>query len=416
MPTAVTPTKSADGAATLCVARQPILDRQDRVFGYELLYRAAPGDTACTTDGDLAGARVLTDAVLDIGLDTLTGGRLAFINLTRALLVGDGSTIVPAGGAVLEIREDVSIDPEVTRKVQELRAAGYRLALDDFVPGSDAEALLPFVEFVKLDVLALSEALLESEAQRLLARGLTLVAEKVETREMHERLKGMGYHLFQGYYFSKPVIHAGAALPARHMAYLGLLAELNRPDLTVGELEALVKQDASLSLRVLQCVNSAAFGIRREVTSIREALVLLGIEPIRKWASVWCLAGLNTGNSAELATLALLRARSCEVLGEGLTEVENSELFIVGLCSLLDVMLHRTMPDALQYLPLSSGAQRALLGDTNRMRSVLDAVIAYEGGAFEQASSDAVRAGAPASRLPDAYASALRWARQLSQT
>lgn len=412
MPTAVTPS-SKSTPATLCVARQPILDPNEQVFGYELLYRAAPGDTACTTDGDLAGARVLTDAVLDIGLDTLTGGRLPFINLTRALLVGDGSTIVPPGAAVLEIREDVTIDDEVTRKVKELRGAGFRLALDDFIPDSDAEALLPYVEFVKLDVLALPEAELVRQAKRLRAMGLTLVAEKVETRDVYERLKAAGYQMFQGYYFSKPVLHQGAALPARHVAYLGLLAELNRPDVTVREVEALVKQDASLSLRVLQCVNSAAFGIRREVTSIREALVLLGIEPIRKWASVWCLAGLNTGNTAELATLALLRARSCEALGEGLSEVQDSELFIVGLCSLLDVMLHRAMSDALRYLPLSSGAQSALLGDANRMRDVLDAVIAYEGGAFEQASGSAVKAGAPAARLPIAYAAALRWARQL---
>jgi EAL and modified HD-GYP domain-containing signal transduction protein len=124
---------------------------------------------------------------------------------------------------------------------------------------------------------------------------------------------------------------------------------------------------------------------------------------------------LNTGNAAELATLALLRARSCEALGEGLQGVEHAELFLVGLCSLLDVMLHRSMSDAVRYLPLSGGAQRALLGDENRMRSVLDAVIAYEAGEWDSASGAASKAGAEASRLPDAYASALRWARQLQQ-
>ena len=142
-----------------------------------------------------------------------------------------------------------------------------------------------------------------------------------------------------------------------------LLSELNRPNLTVLELEELIKQDASLSLKVLRCVNSAALPLRREVRSIHDAVVLLGIGPIRQWASVWALASLNTGGSPELATLALLRARSCELLARELAGVDTAELFLVGLCSLLDAMLGRPMADALEHLPLSPAAKRTLLGE-----------------------------------------------------
>jgi EAL and modified HD-GYP domain-containing signal transduction protein len=178
------------------------------------------------------------------------------------------------------------------------------------------------------------------------------------------------------------------------------------------ELEDLVKQDAVLSVRVLQCINSAAFAIRREVRSVREALVLLGMAPIRKWASVWCLAKLNAGVTSELATMALLRARTCELLSEDVPEVDGNEMFLVGLCSLLDAMVGRPMSEAIADLPLSLPARQALLGGHNPLRSLLDAVTAYETGAFEMALQTEI--GADDVRLPRAYSSALTWARELS--
>ena len=178
------------------------------------------------------------------------------------------------------------------------------------------------------------------------------------------------------------------------------------------ELEELVKQDTVLSLRVLQCINSAAFAIRREVRSIREALVLLGMGPIRKWASVWCLAKLSVGRTSELATMAMLRARACELLAEDLDDVDAHEMFLVGLCSLLDAMLDRPMHEALGELPLSEPARNALLGEPNALRSVLNAVMAYETGSWEEAlTSEFVT---DELILPRSYSSALLWARELS--
>ena len=178
------------------------------------------------------------------------------------------------------------------------------------------------------------------------------------------------------------------------------------------ELEELVKQDAVLSLRVLQCINSAAFAIRREVRSIREALVLFGRDPIRKWASVWCLGKLNDGEPSELARIAMLRARACELLAEDLPGIDPNEMFLVGLCSLLDSMLGRPMNEVLAGLPLSETARDALHGVRNPLRGVLDAIIAYEAGSWEEALTP--QFGADELSLPRTYGSALVWAREIS--
>ena len=323
---------------TVHIARQAILDARGHVVGYELLYRGSVGDTACTVEGDVAGASVLTGAVLDLRLDALTDGRTAFINITRSMLLNGVATLLRPSLALFELREDISIDDEVIDACRTLSQSGYRLALDDFVPGSAAEVLLPYVSHVKVDTLALSRETIAALARRLTSSGITLVAEKVETRDVFEWARDAGCGLFQGHYFRRPELRSGGAVPARQASHLRLLAALNQPTLTTDRLEELIKQDAALSLRVLQCINSAAFPIRREVRSIGEALVLLGVGPIRKWASVWCLAKLNAGATSELATMALLRARACELLGDEVSDASSGELFLVGLCSLLDVI------------------------------------------------------------------------------
>jgi EAL and modified HD-GYP domain-containing signal transduction protein len=396
------------------VARQAILDTRGHVIGYELLYRGSVRDTACTIEGDVAGARILTGAVLDLRLDALTDGRTAFINVTRSMLLNGVATLLRPSLAVFELREDIAIDAEVIEACRSLSESGYRVALDDFVPGSAAEALLPYVSHVKVDTLSLSPQAVAELNRRVAPRGVSLVAEKVETRAAFDRMREAGCQLFQGHYFRRPEMRSGGAVPMRHTAHLRLLATLNQPTLTRDGLEALIKQDAGLSLRVLQCINSAAFPIRREVRSIGDALMLLGVEPVRKWASVWCLARLNAGSTSEIATLALLRARACELLGGQIDEVETGEAFLVGLCSMLDVILCCPMAEALAELPLSEAAQRALLGHSNPLRSILETVMAYEDGAWEQAVAAGEAIGAPEPELREAYGGALVWAHELS--
>jgi c-di-GMP-related signal transduction protein len=401
-----------DTRETLYVARQPILDAAGTLFGYELLYREATGAEVELRD-DLASARVLTDAVVNLGLDTITGGKPAFLNLSRPLLLRLPA-LLPATSAVFELHRDIPLNDETFAACQQLHDAGYALGLDDFDPEADAAALLPFAKFVKVNTSRTSPATLTSIARGLASSGIRLIADEVRTREVFEHTKAAGYHLFQGRFFSQPTVCQGTAVPGRHLAYLRLLAALNRPDITLSEVEDLVKHDVSLSYRVLRCVNSAAFGLRREVLSIRQALLMLGLAPVRTWASVWCVAGLNTGGISELVTTVLIRGRSCELLAEQRRDEHSSEMFLVGLCSMLDLMLGRPMREAIADLPLSTAARQALIGEPNAQRTLLDAVITYEQAEWDTATASAETIGLRGADLAEAYTASLRWARELA--
>ncbi len=396
------------------VARQPILDARQQVFGYELLYRATSAADACNEVDVSVSARVIGDALLGIGFDTLTDGRRAFINLDVQTLLADASGLFDPEQVVLEILESVSVTPAVEAMCRSLHDRGYALALDDFVPGSAAEALVPLARFVKLDVLALAPDELQTTTKRLLAAGVTVVAEKVETAEVFERARTAGCSLFQGYYFCRPATFSGRALPAGHVTQMRLVAALNRPSVSLGAIEDLLKHDASLSYRVLRSVNSAGFGLRREVHSIREALLLLGLDQVRKWSAIWALAGLNRGPT-ELVTMTVIRARCCELIGQALDRSDQgAAYFLLGLCSLLDVLLGHPMEAVLGELPLDPEIHAALSGETNPARRALDAVIHFEQGRWDDAAAVATSLGLDADTLPDAYADALGWARKLT--
>jgi EAL and modified HD-GYP domain-containing signal transduction protein len=398
------------------VARQPILDQNRKVFGYELLYRAEAGDLACTASPDMASASVLTDALLNIGFETLTDGRKGFMNVTRGLLLSEAGSLVPAPSSVLELLETIEAEPAVIDACRALKSAGYTLALDDFVPMSRAERLLPYVKIVKVDVLATTAETRAKVAQRLLPRGITMLAEKVETAEMYEEALADGYTLFQGYFFCKPKTLRSGPLPASRLAHLQVLTAINQPNVTVALVEDVVKREASLSYKLLRCVNSAAAGIHQEIHSIRQAILLLGMDRIRTWASVWAMAGINGRNTTEIVTIAVLRARCCELLGKVLGEDTGQELFLLGLCSLLDAMLGQPLANVVPGLPLSRETRGALLGQDNQARRVLDAVIMQERGAWDRAEEAAFRAGLSGADLAVAHAEALRWGHTLTQS
>jgi c-di-GMP-related signal transduction protein len=391
------------------------MDAKRRVSGYELLYRAQGTDRVCTTAGDLAAARVVTDALLAIGLDALTGGLPAFLNFTRELLLEDTAALLPPKSVVIELREDIVVDEPVIAAVQELKERGYTIALDDFSADSGAEALLQYAKYVKLDVLGTAPILWQPLAHRLASLKLHVVAERVETIDVVDQARDAGCTLFQGYYFCRPSTTSAKALPARRLAYLNLFSAVNKPDLTINELEDLVKRDVSLTMRVLRSINSAAFSLGQQITSVRHALVMLGVQQVKKWASVWAMAGLNSGGTPEVVSVALLRARSCELIGTAWKGPEaGAELFLLGMCSMLDAIVDQPMERAIAGLQLTPGVRDALLGGDNPMRSILDAVVAHEQGDWDRSGEIMQSLKLDAELAPRAYTDALKWARDIS--
>ena len=411
---------SPASAGQIFVARQPILDTRRRVVGYELLYRhSAETDTSGLVanggpSADHATAHLICDGLLAIGLDTLTDGRKAFVNISRRLLLDGIPAVLPPDRVVFELGADIEADSEVLDACRSLRAKGYALAIDDFTINEWLADLVPLVNYVKVDVAAQDAGERPRVTKADLPAGPAIVGTKIETSQQFEQAVADGYALVQGFFFGRPVMREGRSVPAQPLAQMRLVRALNDPDLSVHKLEELVKHDPSLCYRILRTVNSAGFALQTTISSIREALVLLGRDAIRRWASLWMLAGLSQHAHSELLATAAMRARCCELLGSFQNDDEAAaDGFLVGMCSLLDAILERPMESLLEELPLPPLVRGALLGEDNPRRQLLDCATAYAAGQFDVSIRAAQRLRIDPLQVPKAYNEALRWAREL---
>jgi EAL and modified HD-GYP domain-containing signal transduction protein len=406
---------SSEAPARIFVARQPILDTTGRIAGYELLYRqAADASTMTGVQHDYATAKVI-DGLFAIGFDTLTSGRTAFINVTRRLLLDGVPAVLPRDRVVLELGADIEADSDVLAACRRLRDDGYALAIDDFTVTAWTAELVPLVQYVKIDVLraGTTAARLPAVAAAAMPK---LVAKRIETAEAFTQAVTGGYDLFQGFFLGRPAIRESRPVPAQHLASLRLLQALNDPRLSVHQLEDLIKHDPTLCFLILRTVNSAAYALRTTVQSIREALLLLGRDTVRRWASLWALAGLSQQAHAELLAMATIRARCCELLGASTGDDDAAaEGFLVGMCSLMDAILGQPMPAVVEAMPLPEPVRDALLGEENARRRLLDCTVAYEQGSWDRCYELSRGTGVNPTVLPAAYAEALRWSAELRQ-
>ena len=395
------------------VARQPILDRERRVHGYELLFH--PTSTA-EPDGSLDGrasARVIADAALAFGLHTLTNGRRAFVNVPHRLLLEGIPAALPPKQVVLELQDDVEADDEVVKACRELRRAGYAIALDNFTLGEKTAPLVGVANFLKMnidvrpDLMAINRLVTAPGASG--ARP-AFIAQNLDHAEQFVEAQRGAFGFFQGAFIGRPVTQGARNVPGHRLGHLKLLGALYEPDLSIYQLENLIKQDATLCYRVLRAVNSAGYGLQSTVTSIRDALVLLGRDSVRRWTSLWVMASLSTGAPPELVSMSSVRARFCELIGgSALGDERVDDGFLLGMCSMLDAILEVPMPVVISQLPLNEDTRAALRGDDTPGRRLLDCAMAYERGAWDRCVPLAKRAGVDEAKLPAAYLDALRW-------
>jgi len=392
------------------VARQPILDSVGRLFAYELLFRPA----VATPESGLS-ARVVTDAILDIGLDTLTHGRPAFIDVTRQFLLDGIPLVLPPTRVIVRLLDEVGSDDEVVRSCTELHQKGYAIAVADAL-SETGSALLPHVDFAHIALARTSDAAARDVLNRLAARGRpALIAQGIEDAAQFEEARRCGFRYFKGFFFGHPAVHAARTVPAHLLGRFRILRELHGRDLTIDRIEALVEQDAVICYRLLRLVNSAGFAQRSEIQTLRQALVLLGTLNVRRWLSVWLLDSVSEGSHPELAAMSAIRARCCELLAGALHDDAPADAFLLGMCSMLDVILQRPMPAILDQLPLSDATTRALCGENNRHRQLLDCVIAYERGQWDECLRLAGLMTLDPVRLHAAHKQALQWTNGVQQ-
>ncbi len=414
MSTAPAHTESAGSAARIFVARSPIVDRASRVYGYELLVRPPSGMAANEPPEERASARALADALLAIGLDALTDGRQAFLSVGRQLVLEGLPEVLPSARVVIEVGTALHAHADAIAACQALRKTGYKIAIDDFVPGPTTADLLPLADYLKVAVTSPTVKMVRGLFGP--NRGPLLIAKGVDSVAQFSEAALAGFTHFQGYFFGRPVVSQGRAVVGSRLQNLQLLRALDNENLSVHHLEELVKHDAALVHRILRTVNSAGYGLRGTIKSIRDALVILGRNTIRRWVVLWSIAGLNDTAPQELIVMSCVRARFCELLAVRMNHLDEAgEGFLVGMCSLLDAILEQPMAQVLQALPLEDDTKAALLGEQNEMRRLIDCAVAYERGDWETCDRIVHTLGLSPDALPAIYADSLKWTRELRQ-
>lgn len=390
---------------SILIARQPIFDRNLNVYAYELLFRGSMLNESGVTEfnGDAATTQVITNAFVEFGIERVIGNKRAFINLTRTYITGEIPLPFDPGHVVLEVLEDIVVDTEVIEGVNTLAKQGFTVALDDFIYSEELQPLIQSASIIKIDILAITEQELIDHVELLKDQDVKLLAEKVETEAQFNLCKDLGFDYYQGYFFCRPTLIDGKALPDNKIAVLRILNRLQDPDITIDELEQLIKEDVTLTFKLLRLLNSAAIALPKQVDTIRRGLLFLGLKSIRSWATLISFSDLEPRTS-ELMTAAIIRAKMSSELAP-LFSCDKEVAFMAGLFSLLDAILEQPMEEILNSLPLDEDMKDALLLKSDKqLGKLLLFVINYEQDSFES-----IPPNISISELNSAYLTATEW-------
>ncbi len=369
----------------MSVARQPILDRDGSLIGYELLFREPNSETAGVLDNRAATSTVILDGLFDVGLFDLVGENLAYVNVSRDFLLSVRPPPLPPGRVVLELLEDQIVDDALLDVLADLVAQGFTIALDDFRLTPETERLLRYASIVKLDVLEHTDKALDGLVEHLRADypGLSLLAEKVETRAEWVRCHVLGFDAFQGYFFARPSRLQRSRLPTQALTSLSTMVELSATE-DFDELNRIITRDAGLSMRLLRYANSASVSLPRRVGSVQEGLAWLGAATVRRFAMMVALASAHDVPNQLLVT-ALVRARMCQLLSGAGDSAAGDSYFTVGLFSVADALADVPMQLVIEQLPFRYDVVDALLYGSGTLGELLGGVIAYQRGDFTAA-------------------------------
>lgn len=395
------------------VARQPIFDRGENIWGYELLYRTSQQGPACVTDQDAATSQVIADGFVLAG-DGISQGSKLLINFPQKMLVEDAAFALPPDVCVIEILETVKPDPELMAALRRLKDAGYTLALDDFVGEPGFEPILEMADIVKVDILGRSPKQVIELYRQLKPYGCKLLAEKIETVKIYELTKQLGFEYFQGFFFCRPQVLAGKKMNSSELTKLQLMEKLGHPDYDVNELAQIIAVDISLSYRLLRYINSAAFSLRSQIESVRQAIVMLGHKQLSQWLRVVVMSDLSTTKkTGELAYMSAMRARFLELVSSSDKSIPPESMFLLGLFSLLDAILGQPMENVMKELPLDDDLRNALLGKESRGRQWLDLVETFDRAEWEKLEAKLVDMGLEPELAAKAHAQAMAWAAEI---
>jgi EAL and modified HD-GYP domain-containing signal transduction protein len=392
------------------VARQPILDRTQKVFGYELLFRDGL-ENCFRADPDIASRSTL-DTTLLFGMNTLCDGKRGFVNCTRDVLLKDLLTLLPSDHTVAEILETVEPGDRVIAACKRLKDAGYLIALDDFAPNDPRTPLCDFADILKVDFRATK---IEERAalMRQFGKGKRqMLAEKIETPLEFRQARDMGFVLFQGHFFRHPEILTAREVPANKLHHLRLLEMVCRIELDLKELEKMIKQEASICYRLLRYLNSPLFGFSLEIKSIRHAMAILGERELRRWIRLVVTVSAAEQKCSELILNGLSRARFCELISGKLRT--DGDMFLMGLLSVMDSIMEVQMEVLLAQVPVDREMKSVLLGQPSKLRPLYQLMLAQESGEWEHSARLAVEVKLSNEEVSERWWQAMQWAQNVT--
>ena len=407
-------------AQEIFIGRQPILDREQQLYAYELLFRRGTQNSADVTDDLAATATVLSHVFSELGLEAALGPYLGFVNLDARMLASDAIELLPKDKFVLEVLETVDITPEVVSRCRELKDRGFTLALDDFVTFEERhKPLLELADIVKVDLMGMDAAALQRTVAALRPWNVKLLAEKVDDVAQVMVCRELGFELFQGYYFAKPTVIAGKKLSQSELSLIRLLG-LILDDAETPQLEGIFKQEPGLTMNLMRLTNSAASGLRQKITSLRHAITVLGRRQLQRWLQLLLYTNPAGGGANPLLQLAATRGRFMELLAGDLMgagrEFED-RAFMTGIMSLMPALLHVPIGEVIATLNVDTEVREALENRAGVLGRMLQLAEEQEAGNMEACFALIVELpGIDADRVNAALTQALAWANNIGQT
>lgn len=400
--------RKGDCEMNVYVARQAILDTNKQVVAYELLFRNNNVNNFAYVKDLNPTLDVIKNSFSVIGFDKITEGKKAFINFDEELIKSEVVEMLPSKSITIEILETVEPSNKIIERCKDLKRKGYTIALDDFKYDDRFDELIKYVDIIKIDFRITRGIERKKIVHKLRNKNVKFLAEKIETLEEYEKALEYGYSYFQGYFFCKPVIVSGTEIHVYKLTYVTLLRELSKPSMNICDIEKLVKSDLSLSYKLLKVVNSAHYGIKMQVTSIRNAIMVIGVKELKKWVLIIALKSIREKNIEELVKMSLLRAYFGELLvKKAQLQVEEFDAFLTGLFSLIDVLMNRPISEILSELPISKNVKDALSGKKNMLGDLLKVILKYEKGDWEEVTKAVNKMGLSEKIISDCYIEAI---------
>ncbi|MEL7655924.1 MAG: HDOD domain-containing protein [Bacillota bacterium] len=396
------------------IARQPIFNRDMSLFGYELLHRRNSDNYYVDGDNNEATAALVRNSFLVLDFDNLTDGTKGFINFTQDLLEAEIPQILPKEKVVVEVLETVAATDVIINACKKLKAEGYILALDDLIFDRTDEDYTPLIELA--DIIKVEFPTTNKLDQiKLITKyknRVKFLAEKVETREEYREAVKMGYELFQGYFFCKPMMMKSKEIASLNIHLIQILKDLQKEEPDFAKITETIERDMGLTYKLLKRANSIYYGARCEITNLQQALVRLGIVEMKRWISILLIKDFETDENSELIKLCLLRGKLLSLMSQELNQKKiETEFFFTGVLSSIDIIMDQEMETIVNELAISENVKNALLGENNQLRECLDTVILYERLEFDEAKARLEAMSIDFKCFEELYVEALAWQR-----